>query len=71
MVVTSGAVGRIAEMASRPLVLPDAYSGEGKWSQWIYLYESVADVNEWDDVKDSRYASLDRHKWLTNICQTP
>ena len=35
LVVTSGVVSRIAEMASLPLVLLDAYSGEGNWSQWI------------------------------------
>ena len=51
LVVTSGVVGRISEMASRPLVLPDTYSGEGNWSQWIYHFESVAEVNEWDDAK--------------------
>ena len=51
MVVTSGVVGRIAEMASRPLVLPDTYSGEGNWCQWIYHFQNVAEGNEWDGAK--------------------
>lgn len=29
----------------------DTYSGEGNWSQWIYHFESVAEVHEWDDAK--------------------
>ena len=38
-------------MAARPLVLPDTFTGNGNWSQWIYHFESVSEVNEWDDTK--------------------
>ena len=36
-------------MATRPVVLPELYSGEGNWSDWIDHFESVAAVNQWDD----------------------
>ena len=36
-------------MASRPLVLPEPFTGETSWEQWSYHFESVAAVNEWDE----------------------
>ena len=41
-----GAVGR---MATRPVVLPEVFNGEGSWHQWIFHFENVAAVNEWND----------------------
>ena len=37
--------------SSKPLVLPETYTGEGEWSQWICHFENVAAVNDWDDDK--------------------
>ncbi len=31
-------------------MLPETYSGEGTWSEWIVHFENVATVNSWDDV---------------------
>ena len=36
-----GTVGRM----SRPLVLPEVFSGEASWDQWIFHFENVAKVN--------------------------
>ena len=33
---------------TRLLVTPAAFSGEGSWDQWIFHFESVAEVNKWD-----------------------
>ena len=43
-----GAVG-----GSRPLVLPNPFSGDQNWTEWIGHFEDVAAVNEWrdDDAK--------------------
>ena len=35
-------------VAARPVVLPDQYSGEGNWSDWIDHFESVVAVNNWN-----------------------
>ena len=35
-------------MATRPLVLPDAYSGEGNQSQWYFHFQSMVAVDEWN-----------------------
>ena len=28
-------------MASRPAVIPEAFTGEGEWTQWIYHFETL------------------------------
>lgn len=35
--------------ATRPLVLPEKFSGDGEWTQWICHFENVAAVNSWND----------------------
>ena len=34
----------------RPLVLPEPFSGDGCFSDWIEHFESVAAMNSWDDA---------------------
>jgi len=37
-------------MASRPVLTPEAFSGEGSWDDWLDHFESVAEVNKWDNA---------------------
>ena len=37
-------------MVSRPVLTPDAFSGEGSWDDWLDHFESVAEVNKWDNA---------------------
>ena len=60
-VITSGVVGRMVERslggpgtvhptrATRPVVTPDAYTGDSSWTDWADYFEVVAKVNSWDD----------------------
>ena len=34
-------------MATRPLVVPEPFTGEGSWDDWIDHFESAAAVNKW------------------------
>lgn len=36
----------------RPIVMPDIYTGEGEWAEWLFQFESCAALNDWtDDLK--------------------
>ena len=37
-------------MATRPAVLPETFSGEGCFTDWLDHFQSVAVVNGWDDA---------------------
>lgn len=41
-----GVVGRMA--TPRPTVTPGKFSGEESWDQWIFHFESAAEINKWD-----------------------
>ena len=35
-------------MAGKPVVLPESFSGEGSWGDWLDHFNNVAAVNSWD-----------------------
>ena len=35
-------------MATRPLILPEPFTGKGSWDEWIAHFEDTAAVNSWD-----------------------
>ena len=34
----------------RPLITPDAFSGDGNWNEWLEHFEGSAQVSGWDDA---------------------
>ena len=47
---------RISAATTRPVVLPEIFDGTKNWDEWMFHFESVAAVNEWNDT--------DKLKWL-------
>ena len=45
-------------MAARPLMVPDAYSGEGSWSQWQYHFQNVVAVNDWSEEAQLKWPKV-------------
>ena len=46
----SGGLGTVhPTRAARPVVTPDAYTGDSSWTDWADHFEAVAKVNGWDD----------------------
>ena len=46
------------ERPSRPLLLPETYSGEGNLDDWISHFENVAAINGWDDAAKFQWLSV-------------
>ena len=46
---SGGGEANPATQRSRPLVLPEVFSGEGDFDDWISHFESVSAVNGWTD----------------------
>uniref|UniRef100_A0A1X7TTF2 Retrotransposon gag domain-containing protein n=1 Tax=Amphimedon queenslandica TaxID=400682 RepID=A0A1X7TTF2_AMPQE len=39
-------------MATKPVILPEPYSGDskcGEWDEWVIHFQNCAEVNGWDD----------------------
>ena len=46
-----GVVGTLTmAQAKRPLISPDAYSGDTSWTDWVDHFEATALVNGWDNA---------------------
>ena len=54
-------IASIIEMATRLLVVPEPFTGEGSWDDWIDHFESAAAVNKWN--------AEDKLLWLL-VCMT-
>ena len=41
---------RMSSSKSRPLLMPEPFTGTGSFGDWVDHFESVAAINEWDDA---------------------
>jgi len=46
------------ERPTRPLLLPETYSGEGNLDDWIAHFENVAAINGWDNAAKLQWLSV-------------
>ena len=55
---------------TRPPVLPEMYTGEKCWYQWVDHFESVADVCSWNAEKKLQWlrVQLSGRAWTTFAC---
>lgn len=47
--VTQAPGEKTSKAVERPFILPDVFTGERDFNDWIQSFESVAAVNRWDD----------------------
>ena len=45
-------------MAAKPIVLPDNFTGEASWDDWMCHFENVTDVNGWDDDQKLKFLKV-------------
>ena len=43
--------GTASRPSDRPVIIPEVYSGEQPWEEWIDQFESIAAINGWDEEK--------------------
>ena len=43
---------------ARPVVFPNPFDGTGEWQPWIYHFNNVAAVNEWDDANKLKWLKV-------------
>ena len=57
------------EMAQKPLVLPDLFTGEKNWDKWIDHFDSIAVVNSWDGEAKLKWLRMrmTTFRWLPEV----
>ena len=78
-VALAGDVARSPAAVTRPVVLPEIFSGEGSWTDWSDHFSNVAALNRWDEEAkrlwlrvrlsgraQTAYKRLSREKLRTN-----
>ena len=47
-----------AKPENKPVIVPECYSGEGPFEDWINQFESIAEINCWDDKQKLRWLKV-------------
>ncbi|CAC5374935.1 unnamed protein product [Mytilus coruscus] len=45
----NGDAGQQGAKTKRPVVMPDVFTGEEEWTDWLFQFESCSSLNDWDD----------------------
>ena len=43
---------------SRPVIVPEYFSGEGSYEDWIDQFESIAEINHWSEEQKLRWLKV-------------
>ena len=43
---------------AKPIILPDTFSGEGRWDDWAVHFEHCADINRWAEDDKLRFLKV-------------
>ena len=61
----------IEKNTSRPVVLPDEYTGDEDWLDWLTHFEPCAKINDWDDKLKTAFLAVrlrSRRSKFIEIC---
>ena len=45
----------------RPVVMPELFTGEEEWEEWMSVFEACAEVNGWDDPTKCKFMLVRFH----------
>lgn len=59
LVMNAPTPGRVAVMSSRPVFMPDSFSGQDReWADWSDQFDMASEVNGWNDNKKLKMMAL-------------
>ena len=44
--------------ATKPIILPETFSGDTSWDEWVIHFHNCSDVNEWNDADKLKFLKV-------------